>query len=388
LKVSFTKDEILFREGEASTSVYRLLSGEAAVSRANLAGGELMGTTRPGEFIGEMGALVGAVRSATVTFTADSEVEQLTRDEFLRLIAADGDLGMRLLHALSLRTRAMVERLNELGSVEAAPFNKPGFFSRLVHGVAELLRRRAKFIPNDFRKGGAKALQMMQEFPEIHLRKGEPLFEEGAPSQYAYFVKKGVLRVMKGGRPIGELRHGAFIGEMGILESRPRSASAVAARDAVVAVIPEEEFYQLMRESRSAYFQVVDALCERAQRLAKVIRAKQATNGTGLYEAVSSMESVAQLAEHRLVNDLKKARRFFTTQATHGREMMQIYERYLRGEASKEELERANAHFRDYIKIAGLGTLLVLPGAVLSIPLAAKIGKALGVDIFPKNDEP
>ncbi len=393
--VRFRKNDVLFKEGEASTVVYRLLSGEASVSRTSLAGGELMGSTKPGEFIGEMGVLVGAVRSATVTFAADSEVEKLTRTEFLELIAGDGELGMRLLHALSLRTRAMVERLNELGGTKDVPaFGSSGirgavtrFAIWVTGGAAELVRRRAKFVPETFRRKGRMVLTSVNGFPELRLKKGEVLFAEGAPTQHAYLVRSGAVRVMRGTRPIGELRTGEFIGEMGVLESRPRSASARALKDTVLQVIPPDGFYQLMRESRAAYFQVIDSLCERAQRLSKLIRASQGANGGSIYEAVSSVESVAQLAEQRLVNDLKKARNFFSLQVVHGKEMMKIYERYLRGEASKDEMERANAHFRDYLKIAGLGTLLVLPGAVLSIPLAAKIGKALGVDIFPSGDE-
>jgi hypothetical protein len=50
-------------------------------------------------------------------------------------------------------------------------------------------------------------------------------------------------------------------------------------------------------------------------------------------------------------------------------------------------MDRANLYFRDYLKMAGLSTLFILPGAPLSIPLAVKLGKAMGVDIFPAEGE-
>jgi hypothetical protein len=78
-----------------------------------------------------------------------------------------------------------------------------------------------------------------------------------------------------------------------------------------------------------------------------------------------------------------KVRRFFHVQLENGKYIKNVYQKSLRREASKEELERANAYFRDYLKMAGIGTLLVLPGAPLTIPLAVKIGKAMGVDILP-----
>jgi hypothetical protein len=67
--------------------------------------------------------------------------------------------------------------------------------------------------------------------------------------------------------------------------------------------------------------------------------------------------------------------------------MTATYRNYLRGTATREEMERANAVLRDYLKMAGVGTLLILPGAPLTIPLVAKLGKALGVDIFPSDVE-
>jgi hypothetical protein len=97
---------------------------------------------------------------------------------------------------------------------------------------------------------------------------------------------------------------------------------------------------------------------------------------------------VAQLAQQRLVDETLKVRRFFHVQLENGKYIKNVYQKSLRREASKEELERANAYFRDYLKMAGIGTLLILPGAPLTIPLAVKIGRAMGVDILPEAAEP
>ena len=67
--------------------------------------------------------------------------------------------------------------------------------------------------------------------------------------------------------------------------------------------------------------------------------------------------------------------------------MTATYEKYLRGTATREEMEQANAVLRDYLKLASIGTLLILPGAPVTIPLVAKLGKAVGVDIFPSSVE-
>jgi CRP-like cAMP-binding protein len=196
---------------------------------------------------------------------------------------------------------------------------------------------------------------------------------------------------MEGGvnRQIGVANKNEFIGEMGVLESLPRSAGALAVTEVVATPMSQSDFSELMQNSPSAYFTVIDSLCERANRLRRVIRRLSVVHGIsesadeGIFEIVRSVDSVAQLAEQRLVDETLKVRRFFHVQLENGKYMKHVYQKSLRREASKEELERANAYFRDYLKMAGIGTLLVLPGAPLTIPLAVKIGKAMGVDILP-----
>jgi CRP-like cAMP-binding protein len=363
-------------------------------------GSTVVGQIKPGEFIGEMGVLVACPRSGTARLTADSEVEKFTRTEFLDFISQDAAMSARLMDALSLRTRSQVELLKQLPDSRCRKAPK-GFgqvfrhrLKLFVDWLHEALRARLKSVPFNL---GARSVTIKPGLPERIFKKGSYLFEEGDPSDQLFWIRSGRVHIMKRvegtvHRRIGVVGKNEFIGEMGVLESLPRSAGALAVTEVVVRVISQPEFLELMQNSPSAYFTVIDSLCERANRLRQVIRRLSAVHGISedadesIFEIVRSVDSVAQLAEQRLVDETLKVRRFFHLQLENGKYMKNIYQKSLRREASKEELERANAYFRDYLKMAGIGTLLLLPGAPLTIPLAVKIGKAMGVEILPGEE--
>lgn len=72
------------------------------------------------------------------------------------------------------------------------------------------------------------------------------------------------------------------------------------------------------------------------------------------------------------------------------KEMLAIYKKYTQGHASKREMKIANEQFFDLVKGLGLGIFAVLPFSPITIPIALKLGKIVGVDILPsafkKND--
>ena len=65
--------------------------------------------------------------------------------------------------------------------------------------------------------------------------------------------------------------------------------------------------------------------------------------------------------------------------------MLFIYGRYMRGDASKNDMKKANAQFRELLKNIGLGIVVMLPFAVITIPVIVKVGRILGVDILPAS---
>ncbi|WAJ70342.1 hypothetical protein OLW01_00560 [Catenovulum adriaticum] len=64
-------------------------------------------------------------------------------------------------------------------------------------------------------------------------------------------------------------------------------------------------------------------------------------------------------------------------------EMLTIYKRHTRGQASKEELAVAHAQFFDVLRGIGLGIFAILPFAPITIPIIVKLGRLVGVEVIP-----
>ncbi len=379
--IELASGQILFREGASSRQLYRVVSGEIEVSRRMADRIAVLGRVGPGSFVGEMGTLVWTPRNGTARAVADTVLRRYRRSEFLDEVVRDPGLSAQVLNGLSLRTRAQIEFLRGA----PAPHKPASASQRVVEALRSLLKR----LP---RQGALRAAIVRSGFARCEFESGSTLFEEGATSDGVFWIESGRVLVRTrdasgADRRAGRARAGEFLGEMGVLESLPRSATAVATTRVTASRMSPEEFAALLRRSPAAVLTVIDALCERARRTHR--RSTTAWDGRAgnLLDALRSVDSMAQLTEQRLVDEAQRVRAYFAAQWGRGKIMTATYHDYLRGTATREEMERANAVLRDYLKIAGVGTLLILPGAPLTIPLVAKLGKALGVDIFPSDVE-
>ncbi len=63
--------------------------------------------------------------------------------------------------------------------------------------------------------------------------------------------------------------------------------------------------------------------------------------------------------------------------------MLSTYRRFIKGRASKLEMEEANKQFVDVIRGLGLGVLAVLPFAPITLPFVVKLGERIGVNVLP-----
>ena len=85
---------------------------------------------------------------------------------------------------------------------------------------------------------------------DIHYKKGSPIFAEGDRSSAAYLIVEGEVEIRKGGQTddvsLAVLKSGEVFGEMGLVEERPRSASAKARTDVTLSKVAYHEFVDML----------------------------------------------------------------------------------------------------------------------------------------------
>jgi CRP/FNR family transcriptional regulator, cyclic AMP receptor protein len=100
-----------------------------------------------------------------------------------------------------------------------------------------------------------------------HFTEGQILFKEGDPADGVFRLLSGTIDVLRelGGDPIllGSVGPVQFIGEMGVLESRPRSATARAASEVQVEFLNPTEFLEQIAASPRAARELILRLCQR-----------------------------------------------------------------------------------------------------------------------------
>ena len=77
---------------------------------------------------------------------------------------------------------------------------------------------------------------------------GTVLIEQGTVGHEFIVVVHGEIEVSQGGRVVGEHGPGGYVGEIALLEQRPRNATVIAKTPVKLEVIKQREFAGLLEE--------------------------------------------------------------------------------------------------------------------------------------------
>lgn len=99
---------------------------------------------------------------------------------------------------------------------------------------------------------------------EILLKGGETLFEEGVPAEKMYIILSGYLGIFKLKKRIAVLGAGDFVGEMSLIESLDRSATAEALGKQVLLIeVGEDHFKKFLTSDPYALFSMMKTMSHR-----------------------------------------------------------------------------------------------------------------------------
>jgi CRP-like cAMP-binding protein len=103
---TFRRGEVIFHRGDPAGALHVISSGLVKVSRPSEDGNEtVLALLGAGACFGELAALDGDLRSATITAVESTETKMLLREDVIALARTSADLAMALVQVLAERLR-------------------------------------------------------------------------------------------------------------------------------------------------------------------------------------------------------------------------------------------------------------------------------------------
>lgn len=94
--------------------------------------------------------------------------------------------------------------------------------------------------------------KMDRRLTDLDVPVGSVLLSEGQPGREAFIIMSGRAEIRVGDQVVGHVGDGDLVGEMALLDTRPRSATVVAVTPMHLLVMDPSEFASLLDDPRSA----------------------------------------------------------------------------------------------------------------------------------------
>lgn len=98
---------------------------------------------------------------------------------------------------------------------------------------------------------------------EAAFRKGAVLTREGQSGGIAFVIASGTAEVVSGGKRLARLGAGDVVGELSLIDGRPRSATVQATSDLEVLEIASVDLRRLLKRAPSVMRKLLEALALR-----------------------------------------------------------------------------------------------------------------------------
>jgi CRP/FNR family transcriptional regulator, cyclic AMP receptor protein len=137
-----------------------------------------------------------------------------------------------------------------------------------------------------------------------HYVEGQVLFREGDPADSVFRLLSGAVDILRDldGDPIilGTIGAGQFIGEMGVVENRPRNATARAASEVEVEILTPIEFFDQITGSPRAVRELIQRLSRRLREADdRIVNDERRSGRAHSQTAVESVNNAHLAAKNR-----------------------------------------------------------------------------------------
>ncbi|HEX6334551.1 MAG TPA: cyclic nucleotide-binding domain-containing protein [Flavisolibacter sp.] len=102
---------------------------------------------------------------------------------------------------------------------------------------------------------------------EVHAEKNTVIFNKGDIGGCMYIIHKGKVRIHDGEHVLAILEEGDFFGELSLLDTEKRSASASAEEDCILFKLEQEAFYEVLSNNVNVLKAILRTLSQRIRQI-------------------------------------------------------------------------------------------------------------------------
>ena len=323
--VNFQKDSYIVVEGKQNADRFFIIrEGKVRVSKAvEIVAEERGNILGPGDFFGVVSSMSSHSHIETAQAVTDVTLISVHKEQYSQLIQNNTPVAMKIIMEFSRRLRYLDEHLSRLTLKHSAEINASHLFK-----VAEYYVRQSKYNQAYYAykkyitycPQGAAVLtareKMMKIAPYVKspsdagsdglnrkYQKDAMLFAEGEPGNELYIIQKGSVKIAKivdnNEVLLAVLKVGDIFGEMALLESKPRAASAVAYEDCEVLAVNKDNFVRMITSQPQMIARLTTLLSERIWFIYKQLANTLINDPLGrMYDAL-----LIQLEKNRIPTD-------------------------------------------------------------------------------------
>lgn len=105
---------------------------------------------------------------------------------------------------------------------------------------------------------------------ENHVDRGTSIFKKDDSGNCVYFIYKGEISIHDEEHQLAVLKENELFGELSLLDSEARSASATALTDCILLKIEQEDFYDVIATNTDILKGIMKTLCKRLREQDKI----------------------------------------------------------------------------------------------------------------------
>jgi CRP-like cAMP-binding protein len=305
--VRYKQHSIIFRDGDVADSFYIIRQGNVALNRlVKVLDNVESDNLGPGDLFGIEAVMSSHPHFDNAVAKSDCVLIAIKRDQFKQLIQGNTAIAMRIALQLSQRIRflnmqftsAPMETLSDITIDDGSQLYKIGDYYYNEQRYNEAFYAWYKYLMDypdgpyavmakmDLAKFADKVTIRPIKYAEDDFIRKYPknsmICIEGEHSSECFIVQKGRIKITKiidnKEMPLSTIGTGEMFGEMALLETKPRSATAIAVEDCELMTLNKDRFEPTVASQPQIVVRLTTLLSERIWYICRQFRMRMITD--------------------------------------------------------------------------------------------------------------